>query len=236
MATVIDSFVKPQKRNHIRTGDIVEKIAATAKFNLELVSNLSTREKSRIQRYGLLMLSKYFEAYVDNIARSNPYKYHHIYEFNETGNANSRLFVSNITGNNPVLSYSFKQSSKPSDSGYVFKNKAFVMENGIPLKIRPINSPRLVFEYKGDMYSKTQVFVPNPGGTEVKGSFAELFNKFMTTEADMALKELGFFKTIEEGIASETKAMLSSLKSNNLNSVSTKAAQSASRIARKVSM
>ena len=142
MATVIDALIKPQKRNHVRTGDIVEKIAAAAKFNLELAQQLSTTQKSRIQKYGLEMLAKYFESYVDNVARANSYKYHHIYEFNETGNKSSRLFVGAINGNNPTLSYSFKQSSKPSTSGYVFKNKAFVMENGIPIRINPINAKR----------------------------------------------------------------------------------------------
>lgn len=236
MATVIDALVKPQKRNHVRTGDIVEKIAATAKFNLELVSQLSTRQKSRIQKYGLTLLAQYFEAYVDNVARANPYKYHHIYEVDQVGNKSARLFVSNINGNNPVLSYSFKQASKPSHSGYVFKNKAFVMEHGIPLKIRPVNSPRLVFEYKGEMFSKTQVFVANPGGTEVKGSFSELFHKFMTTQSNNALQELGFFKAIEDGIALETKAVISSLKSSNLNTMAARAAESANRIARRVSL
>ncbi len=236
MATTIDALIKPQKRNHVRTGDIVEKIAATAKFNLELAQQLSTTQRSRIQKYGLTMLAAYFESYVDNVSRGNSYKYHHIYEFNEVGDKNSRLFVGTINGNNPVLSYSFKQASKPSNSGYVFKNKAFVMENGIPLRIRATDSPRLVFEYKGDMYSKTQVFVPNPGGTEVEGSFSELFYRFMTTQADTALKELGFFEAIEKGIISETKNMLSSLKSSNLNTMSSRAAASANKIARKVSI
>lgn len=231
----IDSIIKPKKRKHVRTGDIAEKMLATAKYTSELSKNL--RGNDQLARAGLKMLAAYFDAYVDNVARSNTYKYHHIYEFNEVGNKNARLFVSTLNDSGkPMLSYSFKQSTKPSSSGYVFSNKAFVMENGIPLRIRATDSPRLVFEYKGDMYSKTQVFVPNPGGTEVEGSFSELFYRFMTTQADTALKELGFFEAIEKGIISETKNMLSSLKSSNLNTMSSRAAASANKIARKVSI
>ena len=96
-----------------------------------LAQQLSTKQRSRIQKYGLTMLAAYFESYVDNVSRGNSYKYHHIYEFNEVGDKNSRLFVGTINGNNPVLSYSFKQASKPSNSGYVFKNKAFTLAQNI---------------------------------------------------------------------------------------------------------
>lgn len=229
----IDSIIKPKKRKHVRTGDIAEKMLATAKYTSELSKNL--RGNDQLARAGLKMLAAYFDAYVDNVARSNTYKYHHIYEFNEVGNKNARLFVSTLNDSGkPMLSYSFKQSTKPSSSGYVFSNKAFVMENGIPLRITPKDSEYLVFEYKGDMYSKKSVYVPNPGGTEVEGSFAELFHRFMTTHSQKALQELGFFSSIEKGIANETRYLLPKISSGKIDNMATEAARSVNNIARKM--
>lgn len=235
MATPVDFLIKPQARKHVRSGNIVEKIAATAKFNLELINELSIKQKPRIQQSGLKMLGKYFEAYVDNIARSNPRKYHHIYEFDQTGSPNSRLFASSVSQDAmPKISYSFKESKVPSKSGYVFKNKAYVMEHGLPLNIKPRNSDYLVFEYKGEVYSKRAVFVANPGGTEVQGSFAELFYRFMNNEAERALIDLGFFNKIEGGIRMETNNALSSISKSGVPNVSGKASQAAAKIARRL--
>lgn len=229
----LDALIKPTRRNNVRTGNIVEKIAATAKFNIDLAEELGKNQRLKLS--GLKLLSKYFEAYVDNIARANTHKYHHVYEFNKTGDKTARLFVSSIKGsNNPVLSYSFKESKVPSDSGYVFKNKAYVMENGIPLNIRPRNSEYLTFEYRGDFYSKKSVFVPNPGGSEVKGSFAELFYKFMTNDADKALYDLGFFDKIKTGMNIETKVMLSKIASGKISSSKKDAKDAVNKISRRV--
>ena len=229
----IDTLIKPKKRKHVRTGDIAEKMLATAKYTSELSKNINGNNE--LARAGLKMLASYFESYVDNIARSNTYKYHHVYEFNQVGNKNARLFAATISDSGkPMLSYSFKQSTKPSASGYVFSNKAFVMENGIPMTITPKDSEYLVFEYKGDMYSKKSVYVPNPGGTEVEGSFAELFYKFMTTQSQKALEDLGFFSAIERGIQNETRNLLPKISSGKIDNMATEAARSVNNIARKM--
>ena len=229
--SVLNSLVKPKKRRHIKTGNIVEKIAATAKFNLELINQINYDQRTRIEEQGLKWIAKYFEAYVDNLARMNHSRFHHLYEPDRTGLKGSRLFESNISGGNKtVLSYNFLPSSIPGDSGYVFENRAFVMENGIPLNIKAKDSQYLKFEYEGEFYSKKQVYVANPGGTEVESSFSETFNAFMNSMANDALRDMGFFERIERGIANESKITLARVSAGKIEGMAAEASKSAKNI------
>ena len=231
--SVLNSLVKPKKRRHIKTGNIVEKIAATAKFNSELINQINYDQRTRIQEQGLRLIAKYFEAYVDNLARMNYSRFHHLYEPGRTGSKESRLFESRISsGNKPELTYNFLPSSIPGDSGYVFENKAFVMENGIPLNIKAKNSEYLRFEYEGEFYSKKQVYVSNPGGTEVENSFSETFNIFMNSMANEALRDMAFFERIERGIANESKITLSRISAGKIEGMAAEASRSAKNIVR----
>jgi hypothetical protein len=237
MARSIDTgalraLVKPKSRKHIRTGNITEKIAASVLFNSELINRISNQEKPRIQIAGLKMLATYFEAYVDNLARMNYSKFHHIYEPGMVGNKAGRLFESSISPSNikPSLVYNFKPSRIPPESGYVFKNKAYVMENQIPLTITARNAEYLRFEYEGEFYSKKTVFVAEPGGEDVGGSFVETFNTFMTSIGASALKDLGFFERIEKGIANESRIALARVSAGKIEGMASEAAKSANSI------
>jgi hypothetical protein len=229
----LDTVTKPKKKNHIRTGNMVEKIVATVKFNSELVNQINNEQKPRIQEQGLKLIARYFEAYVDNLARMNHSKFHHLYEPGRSGSKNSRLFQASITSKTrPVLTYNFTPSLVPGDSGYVFENRAFVMENGIPLNIKAKDSEYLRFEYEGEFYSKKQVYVANPGGTEVENSFSETFNIFMNSMANDALRELGFFQKIERGIANESRIALARVSAGKIEGMAAEAAKSANSIVR----
>jgi hypothetical protein len=64
-------------------------------------------------------------------------------------------------------------------------HKARIMEQGIPVKIAPVKSDVLVFDVNGEtVFTKKEVTVKNPGGTEVVGSFERAVDEFM----------LGYFK------------------------------------------
>jgi hypothetical protein len=229
----LKALTKPRARKNIKTGNISEKIISTVIFNSELVNQLGNEEKPRIQLAGLKMLATYFEAYVDNLARSNPYRFHHIYEWNATGQKSARLFQSNLVeGKIPALTYSFRPSTRPSDSGYVFKNKAFVMENALPLTIKPRQEEYLRFEVDGNFVTTKSVYVANPGGTEVGGSFSEVFSMFMATMGNNALEDLGFFEKIEKGIANESKINLARVSSGKIEGMASAAASSANKIVR----
>jgi hypothetical protein len=229
----LDSVTKAKKKNHIRTGNMVEKIVATVKFNSELINQINNEQKPRIQEQGLKLIATYFEAYVDNLARMNQSKFHHLYEPGKSGSKDSRLFEASVSGKTrPTLTYNFTQSVIPGESGYVFENRAFVMENGIPLNISAKNSEYLRFEYEGEFYSKKQVYVANPGGAEVENSFSETFNAFMTSMADDALRELGFFQKIERGIANESRIALARVSTGKIEGMAAEAAKSANSIVR----
>jgi hypothetical protein len=231
----LDSVTKAKKKNHIRTGNMVEKIVATVKFNSELINQINNEQKPRIQEQGLKLIATYFEAYVDNLARMNNSRFHHLYEPGRSGAKDSRLFQGSVTSRTkPILTYNFTPSVLPGDSGYVFENRAFVMENGIPLNIKAKDSQYLKFEYEGEFYSKKQVYVANPGGTEVENSFSETFNTFMTSMADDALRDLGFFQKIERGIANESRIALSRVSAGKIEGMAQEAAKSANTIVRRL--
>ena len=126
--------------------------------------------------------------YIDASARSNPRALHHVYEWMQTGSPEARLYDLNYTVSNLGLSFKsrFTQSSSLSkDSTVPFYDKARIMEQGIPVKIAPVKSDVLVFEANGEtVFTKKEITVKDPGGTEVVGSFERAVDEFM----------LGYFK------------------------------------------
>jgi hypothetical protein len=121
--------------------------------------------------------------YVDVQARANPKALHHVYEWNQTGSPGSRLFDLNYTVSNLGLSLNskFRQSRTVSENMTVpFYNKAKIMEDGIPVTIAPTKSEALRFSGpNGDVFTKKQVTVTNPGGDEVYGSFESTVDEFI---------------------------------------------------------
>lgn len=121
--------------------------------------------------------------YIDIEAKANPVAMHHVYEWYKTGSPFARLYDINYTVSNLGLSINstFKQSkTKSNNSDTPFYNKAKIMENGVPIKIKPKQSSVLRFEIDGEtVFTNKPVTVTNPGGTEVSGSFERVFDSFM---------------------------------------------------------
>ena len=126
--------------------------------------------------------------YIDASARSNPRAMHHIYEWMQTGSPEARLYDLNYTVSNLGLSFKSKFTQSQSfsrNSNTPFYDKARIMEQRIPVKIAPVRSDVLVFDINGEtVFTKKEVTVQNPGGTEVVGSFERAVDEFM----------LGYFK------------------------------------------
>jgi hypothetical protein len=120
--------------------------------------------------------------YIDSNARVNPQALHHVYEWSRTGSPESRLFEIGYTVSNLGLSIrsTFRQSSSIKDgSNRPFYDKARIMENGIPVVIKPRTAKVLAFEENGQMiFTKNPVRVENPGGSAVQGSFEKTFDSF----------------------------------------------------------
>ena len=140
--------------------------------------------------------------YIDSNARVNPEMLHHVYEWNQTGNPDGRLYDLDYTVSNLGLSFksTFKQSTSIKDGSRVpFYDKARIMENGIPVVIKPKVAQALAFEVDGaEVFTKQPVEVLNPGGTAVQGGFEKIFDSFFNRYFTQAfLRTSGIAKYLE---------------------------------------
>lgn len=124
------------------------------------------------------------KSYIDSTARMNPQSLHHVYEWYRTGSPEARLFDINYTVSNVGLSFmsTFTQSTSIKNGARTpFYNKAKIMENGMPVTIRPKVSDVLVFEAGGEtVFTKDDIRVNHPGGEQVQGSFEHVFDTFFS--------------------------------------------------------
>ena len=122
--------------------------------------------------------------YIDSRARVNPEALHHIYEWNQVGNDSSRLFQITPKVSKRVLTFTgkFLPSKTVSDeSTEPFVNKANIMENSIAITIEPKNSDVLAFTIDGEtVFSTKSIYIANPGGDEVAGSFGRTVEQFFS--------------------------------------------------------
>lgn len=129
-----------------------------------------------------LMTKEILEDFIDSNARVSPQMLHHIYEWNQTGSPDARLYNITYTISNLGLSFrsKFTQSTFVKEgSKEPFYNKAKVMEDGIPVVIKPKTADVLVFEENGEtVFTRGPIRVENPGGTEVQGAFEKTFDNF----------------------------------------------------------
>ncbi len=142
--------------------------------------------------------------YIDAEARGNPQALHHIYEWYQEGSPSARLYDLQYTANNFGLSFkgTYRQSRTMSqDANTPFYDKARIMEQGIPVTIKPKQSV-LVFQDAGEtIFTRKPVTVRNPGGDEVRGSFQNIidqFFKFYFTQA--FLRSSGLFDYIQNPV------------------------------------
>ena len=121
--------------------------------------------------------------YVDVSARGNPAALQHVYEWYQTGSPSARLFNINYTVSNLGLSINstFTQSrSVKKESNVPFYNKAKIMEAGVPVVIKPVRSPVLVFNEGGEtVFTKKSITIRNPGGSQAQGSFEKTMDEFI---------------------------------------------------------
>lgn len=149
-----------------------------------------------------LFIKEALGKYIDAKARSNPQNLHHVYEWNQTGSLNARLFKFEVEATPTIIKFlgSFLPSSSISSTSKTpFVDKAEIMENGIEITIAPKSSEVLVFESDGEtIFTKKTINISNPGGIEVVGSFAEtvnnFFNNYLTTGL---LKSSGILQKLE---------------------------------------
>lgn len=212
-----------------------EKMKAIATFHGQLLVEMQNNPKvyQSISNAAAKIVSKYFDAYVDHVAKIDSYRYHHIYEFGRVGSKDGRLFKSTVR--NGSVSYSLIESSVPNQNGQVFARKAFVMESGERLVITPKNSSLLVYEIDGEKVFSKESIVQNPGGQYVKGAFASIFEEFFRSNLPAnALKEFGFYDTIQKAMLAESNSVSKAINNKDFSDAAGKAARAAYGIAGRI--
>lgn len=144
--------------------------------------------------------------YIDSNARANPRVLHHVYEWYQTGSPNARLFDIDYTVSKLGLSFksTFSQSMSVSQGSTApFYDKARIMEEGIPVTIRPKRSEVLVFEDENGetVYTRKPVTVDKPGG-ETEGEFERVFDTFFLSYFTQAfLRSSGIMEMLQKPTA-----------------------------------
>lgn len=120
--------------------------------------------------------------YIDAQARMNPDALHHVYEWNAIGSPTQRLFEIESKASKRVIHFygKFLPSTSVSEtSTEPFTDKANIMENSISIMVEPKNSDYLVFQSDGEtIFTTKSVYIENPGGDAVAGSFGRVVDDF----------------------------------------------------------
>jgi len=219
------------------TGGLVNKIRNVVAFDAEMVNQLTQGNlRRRILRSGARGATEYYFKMLDAKARSDHKSFHHIYEWDKTGDPNARLFEYSLSDTDPVtINFNLLQSTEPNRDGYMFYNKAFVMEIGEPVTIYPKNVQKLKYQYKGNtVFTSKPSFVPNPGGDYVAGSFENETSNFMQYHFTKSLTTLGFFDKITKGMERKSRVIVPRVTKKNISGVLGDASRAAEDIVKSV--
>lgn len=143
------------------------------------------------------------EEFIDSNASVDPQTLHHMYEWNQVGQASGRLFNINAVSNGYGVNFtaSFNQSQTIKDGSRVpFYDKAKIIEFGIPVVIEAKTSNVLAFEDNGEtVFTPGPINVTNPGGVAAQGGFEKTFNMFFSRYLSQAfLRSTGIAAYLEK--------------------------------------
>lgn len=165
----------------INSAEVFKELNNTMEYATGFLEGVQRGKKQFLNALGVKAIETLKE-FIDSNARVNPQTLHHVYEWYRTGSPDARLFDINYTVSNIGLSFgaTFRQSdSVKAGSTVPFYDKARIMEQGIPVTIRPRKANVLAFEDDGEtVFTKQPVEVANPGGAAVNRSFERVFDLF----------------------------------------------------------
>lgn len=120
-----------------------------------------------------------FYVYADAMASANPMAYHHVYEWGAVGDPNARLFEVTVMPypGGITLACNLLPSTMPNEDGYVFSQKASVMESG---DIVSFVTEKNVPLYDGEFF-RTGRFTFKPGGELTTQAFENLYFEYFAT-------------------------------------------------------
>jgi hypothetical protein len=189
----------------INTKSFEKQLTNIANYSFGFIDGVNRGKKEFLNNLGKGVIFSLGQ-YIDSEARANSRSLHHVYEWYKTGSPTSRLFDLNYTVSNLGLSINstFRQSSTiKEDMTVPFYNKAKIMENGIPVVIKPKGNGALKFKEGGqEIFVRKAVTVTNPGGEQVQGSFERVFDEFMRTYFTQAfLRSSGLLSYLNKPVA-----------------------------------
>jgi hypothetical protein len=196
----------------------VAQISAAIFYKTNVLAKLSSNLafQNSFSKTLFRQIDKDFGEYIDAKARTNPKSFHHVYEWDQAGTKEARLFKLNKLVQNGLsfkLNYELLDSksfvpSENSNHKHVFVKKAFIMEQGKTVVISPRKSERLVFDVNGYtvfMPKGQSVTVNKPGGAATKNSFLSSYKYFFTGQlVNMSIKKSGFQRLFNSAM---TKAL-----------------------------
>jgi len=218
-ASGLERLMAGSNKTGIMKDSNVAQISAALYYQANVIAKLESSRafKNKFQTVIFNQIDNDFSEYIDAQARVKPKSLHHVYEWKKSGNKNARLFKLNRIDGQGLsfkLDYEFKTSksvvpNKISTKRYIFANKASIMEAGMPVKIAPRLSKRLVFEIDGIlvfMPKGASVTVKRPGGSSVKNSFTLAYAHFFSGQlVNESIKRSGFQRIFNSGMAKALK-------------------------------
>lgn len=140
--------------------------------------------------------------YIDSRARMSPESLHHVYEWGRVGDPSARLFEIDCQATKNTISIFGKflpSSSISENSEEPFVDKARVMENKIAIEIEPRSTNVLAFDVDGQtVFTVNSVFIANPGGDAVAGSFGRVVDEFFDVYFNTTLlRQSGIFDNLK---------------------------------------
>lgn len=184
----------------------VAQISAAIFYQSSVISQLTQNKsfQASFRRVVFQQIKDDFGNYIDSQARIRPRSLHHVYEWKQAGVPTARLFKLKMIDADEIsfrFNYEFNLSKSlvPTQKGkhrHVFYNKASVMESGMPVKIAPRHSERIVFEIDGEvvfMPKGRSVTVRRPGGSGARNQFMMHYSRWFSSDlVNQSIKKSGF--------------------------------------------
>lgn len=167
-----------------KTTDFMKEMDSIVQYANGFMDGAQAGKKQLLETIGA-KTKEILESFIDSNARTNQAVLHHVYEWQQSGNAASRLFDIEYTtsGGGLTLRSTFRQSvSVKNGSTTPFYDKARIIEEGIPVRIKAKVSSVLSFSDGGEqVFTKLPIDVSNPGGSEANGGFQRIVDLFFNS-------------------------------------------------------
>lgn len=194
----------------------------------------STRFTGAVLKYTHSTLSKEFDVYMSGIAKTNPERYKHVYEWGQVGVRKWQLWEHRLKGHGATRAAEWvwkpsifpipspaQRARNPNDpmsavpasivkkltKPYYFTWKAPIMEYDTPVTIRPKHAKQLfipTFDSPRGYIFTDIAYNPKPGGDKTTGSFTAAWVNYWTTIAPKSF-EAEVQRTVEKRLGLEAR-------------------------------